>query len=812
MADVDTKNPKKPLTLSSKTLGVNKPADSKQNFGGGHRAKPVTVEVRRKRVFTHQRDQQGAAAPARPGLTQEELAARMEALKGAMKTHAEKSESLSQKIEKAPPPVEEEVVAEVEVVEETGPSEEEKLLEEILKAPPPPKEDDHATRKVAPKVYSSYAEPQESSDKKAEVKKAVKSEKMRRSGRLTVSQALSQGEDSDGRRARSMAAERRNREKRRHQTFGGGADAVTKAVREVIIPETITIQELANRMAVRGVDVIKCLMKMDVMATVNQVIDADTAQLVVEDLGLKFKRVSASDVEFGLKTDDTDESLMVTRPPVVTVMGHVDHGKTSLLDALRKTDVVSGEAGGITQHIGAYQVTLPTGQKITFIDTPGHAAFTEMRARGANVTDIVILVVAADDGVMDQTIEAIKHAKAAKVPVILAINKIDKPGANPDNVRSMLLQHEIIPESMGGDILDVEVSAKTGQNLDKLIDTILLQAEILDLKANPDRYAEGVIIESKLEKGRGSVATVLIEKGTLKVGDIFVSGAEFGRVRALMDDKGKQVAFASPAFPVEVVGFNGTPHAGDDFVVTQTEVQAREVAEYRAHKAKEAKVAVSVKTLDQMFSDIQAGELKELPVIVKSDVQGSVEAIVASLKKLTNDEVKVNVLHSAVGAITESDVTLAKASKAAIIGFNVRANAQARESARRDGIEIRYYSIIYNVIDDVKAALSGLLSPTVREEYIGNAEIRQVFNVTKIGKIAGCMVTMGVVKRGAGVRLLRDNVVIHEGKLKTLKRFKDEVKDVKEGYECGMAFESYNDIKEGDVIECYETIEEKRTL
>ncbi len=492
-------------------------------------------------------------------------------------------------------------------------------------------------------------------------------------------------------------------------------------------------------------------------------------------------------------------------------MGHVDHGKTSLLDALRHTDVAAGEAGGITQHIGAYQVTLASGQKITFIDTPGHQAFTQMRARGANVTDIVVLVVAADDGIKEQTVEAIRHAKAAKVPIIVAINKVDKPDANPDKVRQELLQHEIVVEKLSGDVLDVEVSALKKTGLDKLEEAILLQAEILDLKANPDRPAEGVVIEAKLERGRGAVATVLIKRGTLKVGDIFVTGSEWGRVRALLDDRGAAISSAGPAMPVEVQGLNGVPLAGDDFAVAADEGQARDIAAFRQRRRREQQAAQGARgTLEQMFSQIAAGAAKELAVVVKSDVQGSLEAIVGSLEKLSGEEVKLRVLHSAVGGITESDVTLAKASNAVLVGFNVRANPQARDMARRDGVEIRYYSIIYDVIDDMKKALGGLLTPTLRERFLGNATIREVFTISKAGKVAGCMVTEGMVRRGARVRLLRDNVVIHEGSLKTLKRFKDEVREVKEGYECGMAFESYQDIQVGDVIECFEMEEVAR--
>ncbi|BAI73497.1 translation initiation factor IF-2 [Azospirillum sp. B510] len=632
----------------------------------------------------------------------------------------------------------------------------------------------------------------------------------RKGSKLTVSQALS---DDGGDRTRSLAAVRRARERERLRQMSRQETA--KVTRDVVLPEVITVQELANRMAERGADVIKSLMRMGVMATINQTIDADTAELVITEFGHRVRRVAESDVEIGLRTTEEEGAILVPRPPVVTIMGHVDHGKTSLLDALRQTDVVSGEAGGITQHIGAYQVQLESGSKITFIDTPGHAAFTEMRARGANVTDVVVLVVAANDGVMPQTIEAIRHAKAAKVPIIVAINKCDLPDAKPERVRQELLQHELVVEEMGGDVLDVEVSAKAKRNLSKLEEAILLQAEILELRANPERAAEGVVIEAKLERGRGSVATVLVQRGTLKVGDVFVTGAEWGRVRALINDRGQTVNEAAPAVPVEVLGLNGTPMAGDDFTVVESEARAREIAEFRQRKKREAVVAASARgSLQDMFSRIQAGEAKELPVVIKGDVQGSIEAIASSLEKLTaeNTEVKVRVLHNSVGAINESDITLANASNAMIIGFNVRANPQARDLAKRDGVEIRYYSIIYNVIDDVKAALTGLLSPTLRERFIGYATIREVFNITKVGKVAGCMVTQGTVKRGAGVRLLRDNVVIHEGTLKTLKRFKDEVKEVREGYECGMAFENYDNIQAGDQIEAFEIEEIAREL
>jgi translation initiation factor IF-2 len=610
--------------------------------------------------------------------------------------------------------------------------------------------------------------------------------------------------DEDGRRGRSVAAMKRAAQKERRKAQAQ-FQAQEKVVRDVIVPDTITVQELANRMAERAPNVIKCLMKMGVMATINQVIDADTAQLVAEEFGHQIKRVSDSDVEVGLELGPDEVGTMVPRAPVVTVMGHVDHGKTSLLDALRETDVVSGEAGGITQHIGAYQVTMSTGAKITFIDTPGHEAFTAMRARGAKVTDIVILVVAADDGIMPQTIEAIRHAKAAEVPIVVAVNKMDKPGADPERVRTELLNHEIVVEQMSGDVLCVDVSAKKRINLDKLEEAILLQSEILDLRANADRMAEGTIVEAKMEKGRGSVATVLIKRGTLNVGDIFVAGSEWGRVRAMIDDHGNRVESAGPSTPVEILGLQGVPSAGDELIAVEDEQKAREVSSYRQRKEREAQAVKSARgTMEQMFAKIQAGEAKELPVVIKGDVQGSVEALIGTLEKCGSDEVKVRVLHAAVGAINESDITLAKASEALVIGFNVRANPQAREMARRDGVDIRYYSIIYDVANDIKAALTGMLSPTYHEKFIGYAEIRQVFNITKVGKVAGCMVTEGIIKRGCKVRLLRDNVVVHEGDLGQLKRFKDDVREVRAGFDCGMSFANYDNIQVGDVFECFE--------
>jgi translation initiation factor IF-2 len=657
-------------------------------------------------------------------------------------------------------------------------------------------------------------EEEESAPKKAGVKAPVKAPAAkkggdgdRRRGKLTVTKALS----GDDERTRSVASFRRHLQRmNKGQVVQQAGPA---GPREVTIPETITVAELANRMARRAVDVIKVLMKNGMMATVNDVIDADTAELVAAEYGHIVKRVADSDVLEGLKGGEDAAEEMQPRPPVVTVMGHVDHGKTSLLDALRATDVVSGEAGGITQHIGAYQVQLKTGQKITFIDTPGHAAFTAMRARGAEVTDIVILVVAADDGVMPQTVEAIAHAKAAGVPIIVAINKIDMGGADPMRVKTELLQHEIQVEDLGGETIAVEVSAKKKINLDKLTEMILLQAEVLDLKANPNRTAEGAIIEAKLDRGRGPVATALVQRGTLKVGDIVVAGSEWGRVRLLQNERGETVPSAGPAVPVEILGLSAAPEAGDDFVVVENEARAREVTEYRTRKRREARQATSSRqTLDQLLKQRAAGERKLLPLVLKADVQGSTEAIDGALNKLGTDEVGVQVLQSGVGGITESDVILAHASGGAIIGFNVRADKLARERAKRDGVEIRYYNIIYNVVDDIKAALSGMLAPETREKFLGNAEILEVFTITKVGKVAGCRVTEGVVRRGAKVRLIRDHVVVHEGELSTLKRFKDEVKEVQVGQECGMAFANYQDIQKGDIIEAFEVETIQRAL
>ena len=844
-------NEKKPLTLGAKPGGTlslkgSAAAQARQNISGGGRG--TVVEVKRRRVA-------GKADEVQPQTTgyDSELAAELHSLSSAEREARAKAlrEALAQpKKERAPSDdvVGQAVHKQAEPEVETGKTDIESMrrreLEELEKIEAEEKarqkendrlRQDQVRSFTAPTSPSFAGRPPPSGgaphggeDDSQTMRDRLKRQNPRSakgndddskrwSGKLTVSKVLNQDSERDG--GRSLAAVKRAREKARKMAMGNKEPA-QKVFREVIIPEFITVQDLANRMTERGADVIKALMKMGVMATINQAIDADTAEIIVTDFGHTIKRVTESDVETNLDgIGDTAEQL-VSRPPVVTIMGHVDHGKTSLLDALRATDVVSGESGGITQHIGAYQVSLPSGAKITFLDTPGHAAFTEMRARGANVTDIVVLVVSANDSIMPQTIEAINHAKAAKVPIIVAINKIDLPDANPKKVKQDLLQHDIVIEELGGDTMAIEISAKKKLNLEKLEEAILLQAEVLELKVNPNRPAVGAVVESKMEIGRGSVATVLVQRGTLKTGDVFVVGAEWGRVRAIYDDRGQQLQQAVPGQPVEVLGLTGTPDAGDILNVVENEAKAREVSDYRARKKREkASAAMSTNRQGKTFEDILAAakvadNKKILPVVIKGDVHGSVEAIIGSLHKLTeeNEEIGIQVLHSGVGAITESDITLAKASNAFVIGFNVRANAQARVQSERDGVQIRYYNIIYNVIDDAKQVLSGMLSPSRREEYLGQAEIRQVFNITKVGKIGGCMVTTGLVKRGAGVRLLRDNVVIHEGTLKTLKRFKDEVKEVKEGNECGMAFEGYEDIKEGDVIECYQVIEEARTL
>lgn len=829
------------LTLGRpNTLELRKTVDSgqvKQSFSHG-RSKTVKVEKKRKRTFERnesgkmERVAAGAAASEDPnaigpdGLSNAERQRRLQALAGAAKHEEERKNTLleqERRSEEQRRQREEEERLRQEEEDKRAAAEAARIADEEAKLQAEEnkkrRNDSAAERKAAPsdtapessgpKPRAKEAAEQEQARRPAPARN--KGEPRRRQGKLTITQALDFEEEQE--RVRSLAALKRarEREKLQNKELRGRSE---KVIRDVIVPEAITVGDLANRMAERSGDVIKALMKLGIMATVNQTVDADTAELIISEFGHKMKRVAESDVEDALNLHvEDDEADMKPRPPVVTVMGHVDHGKTSLLDALRATDVVSGEAGGITQHIGAYQVQLSSGDQITFLDTPGHEAFTAMRQRGASATDIVVLVVAADDGVQPQTAEAINHAKAADVPIIVAINKCDRPEADPGRIRNELLSHELVPEEMGGDIITVEVSATQRTNLDKLEEYILLQAELLELKANPDRRAEGVVVEAKLEKGRGSVATVLIQHGTLKVGDAFVAGAESGRVRALIDDKGRNVKEAGPSFPVEVLGLQGSPGAGDQFAVLEDETKAREISEFRQRKAREAATTVASRgTLEQMFSQIKAGEIAEVPMVIKTDVQGSLEAIAASLDKLATDEVKVRILHGAVGGITESDVILAASSGGAVIGFNVRANPQAREHASRDGVDIRYYSVIYNLIDDAKQLMGGKLAPEVRENFLGYAEIREVFNISKVGKIGGCMVTEGMVKRGAKVRLLRDNVVIHEGALKQLKRFKDDVREVQHGYECGMSFENYDDIREGDFIECFEIEEVARVL
>ncbi|CAM4015274.1 translation initiation factor IF-2 [Palleronia rufa] len=824
-------------TDGKKTLGVRGPRSGsvKQSFSHG-RTKNVVVETKRKRVVTPKpaapkTSDGGGSKPVggdprkRPaGITDAELERRMKALTAAKAREADEARA-READEKSRAEERERRRAEIEQKEA-----EEREREEALKAkaeedakrlrdeqaarakpaaPQPTPADVEAKAQKSAKPAPNRSD-RDTRDQDARTAKPKGADDKRRSGKLTVNQALTGGE---GGRQRSMASMKRQQERARKKAMGQSQDR-EKVTRDVQLPEAIVVSELANRMGEKVSNVVKSLMQSGMMVTQTQTIDADTAELIIEEFGHRVVRVSDADVEQVIEqTEDTPEKL-TDRAPIITIMGHVDHGKTSILDAIRNARVTAGEAGGITQHIGAYQVTSESGMPLTFLDTPGHAAFTSMRARGAQVTDIVVLVVAADDAVMPQTIEAINHAKAAKVPMIVAINKIDKHEANADKVRTDLLQHEVIVEKLSGDVQDVEVSAKTGKGLDSLLESIALQSEILELKANPNRSASGAVIEAKLDVGRGPVATVLVQNGTLRQGDIFVVGEQWGKVRALENDRGERVKEAGPSVPVEVLGLNGTPEAGDVLNVVETEAQAREIAEYRQKAAKDKRAAAgAATTLEQMMAKAKADEdVAELPILVKADVQGSAEAIVQAMEKIGNDEVRVRVLHYGVGAITETDVGLAEASNAPIIGFNVRANASARNTANQKGVEIRYYSVIYNLVDDVTAAASGLLSAEVRETFIGYAEIREVFKVSKVGNVAGCLVTEGVARRSAGVRLLRDNVVVHEGTLKTLKRFKDEVNEVISGQECGMAFENYEDIRKGDVIEIFTREEVERTL
>ena len=863
MTEIDEKGKKKLSLSSGGTLSLGKKIETsqvKQSFSHG-RSKTVQVERRRKRAPAAQKleTQPLDENQALKNLTSEERAARTRALKEGLQQQENQTDKETETTQIESDLITEdvnnteeisfrnpqEIIAKsverpVQTENQESIDEKEKALEEeqkILEAARLAEEEEARLAKATSnrqlgrssekasatqgEDYNEESLEDESETSKTNKKRIDNGKKLavptsrrgeprrRHSGKLTISQAL---DDSGVERVRSLASVRRAREKEKKRAREEQGE-IQKQVRDVIVPDAITVQELANRMAERAADVIKKLMELGVMATINQVIDADTAELVTSEFGHRVRRVSESDVETGLQVDVDPEESKELRAPVVTIMGHVDHGKTSLLDAMRKTDVVTGEAGGITQHIGAYQIQLETTDKITFLDTPGHAAFTEMRARGANVTDIIVLVVAADDGINDQTVEAIRHAKAAECPIIVAINKIDLPDANPSKVQTELLQYEIVVEELGGDVIQVPVSAKTGEGIDKLQEAILLQAEILELKANPNRSAAGTIVESKVERGKGSVATVLVQHGKLCIGDIFVAGAEWGRVRALLNDRGERIDDCGPSFPAEVLGLNGSPVAGDDFIVVENEARAREVVEYRQREIRNKQASAGARgTVEQMLTAIAAGHADELPILIKTDVHGSLEAIRTSLERISNDTVAVRVLHGAVGGISESDITLASASNAIVIGFNVRANPQARELARTSGVDIRYYSIIYNVIDDIKAALTGLLSPDLKEEFLGNAEIKEVFNISKVGKIAGCVVTEGSIKRGAQVRLLRDNVVIHEGSLKTLKHFKEEVRDIREGSECGAGFENYNDLQVGDFIECFEIKEIARTL
>lgn len=823
-----------------KTLGLggSRPSNVKQSFSHG-RTKNVVVETKRKRVVVPQptgpakTTASGNTAPPmggdpskRPaGISDAELARRMKALAMAKAREAEetikreaeeKARAADREARRAEQDAKEaELRAREESVKAKAEEEERKRAEAakakaVADAPAaaPPGEVAAPRPSFAPR--NADREKANRGNDNTKAKPARSADDNRRAGKLTLNDAMA---GRHGGRQRSMAAMKRKQDKARAKAMGISAER-EKVFRDVSLPEAITVSELAIRMTERVSDVVKALMNNGIMATQTQTIDADTAELIIEEFGHTVVRVSDADVEQVIDQIQDDEADLLPRAPIITIMGHVDHGKTSLLDAIRNARVVAGEAGGITQHIGAYQVTTEGGQVLSFLDTPGHAAFTSMRSRGAQVTDIVVLVVAADDAVMPQTIEAIAHAKAANVPMIVAINKIDRPAADVNKVRVELLQHEVIVEAMSGDVQDVEVSAITGEGLPKLLEAIALQAEILELKANPNRAASGAVIEAQLDVGRGPVATVLIQNGTLKTGDIFVVGEQWGRVRALIDDKGDRIKEAGPSVPVEVLGLNGTPEAGDVLNVTETEAQAREIAEYRANAAKDKRAAAGAAvTLDQLMANAKQSEsVSELPILVKADVQGSAEAIVQAMEKIGNDEVRVRVLHSGVGAITESDIGLAEASGAPVIGFNVRANASARQTANQKGVEIRYYSVIYDLVDDVKQAASGLLSAEIKEKFIGYATIKDVFKVSNVGKVAGCLVTEGVARRSAGVRLLRDNVVIHEGTLKTLKRFKDEVPEVQSGQECGMAFENYEDVRADDVIEIFERESVERNL
>jgi translation initiation factor IF-2 len=855
MSDINDSNEKSGAARTGgNTLSLKRPSVDlskvKQNFAHG-RTKTVVVETKRKRFgddrpavveekskfqpairAAEPQTQRPVTPPpvAKPGvvlrtLSADEREARERALAGSKVREAEErkrqeADAVERKLQDERDSIERAAAAKRKVeddarhkADEDGKRKAEEAVKKLAPKSTAPSsatlrsvdEDEGEVRsKAAPRTFGGVIK----REVKVPAPTRTKAEADKRRGKLTLATV---GSEEEGDRVRSVAAFKRRTERLKKQAQGF-TKPTEKMTRDIVIPDVITIQELSNRMAERAVDIIKMLMKQGQMHTINDLIDADTAQIIAEEMGHRVRRVSEGDVVDSLGGDDDKDETLLPRPPVVTIMGHVDHGKTSLLDAIRKTNVVTGEAGGITQHIGAYQVKTDNGL-VTFIDTPGHEAFTSMRARGAKATDIVVLVVAADDGVMPQTVEAISHARAAGVPIIVAINKIDKQSANPTRVRTDLLQHEIVVESMGGDTMDVEVSAQKGTNLDKLLEAILLQAEVLNLKSNPNREASGLVVEAQLDKGRGPVATVLVQRGTLKLGDLFVAGSAWGRVRALIDDKGKQVKEAGPSAPVEVLGLNSAPEAGDRFDVVENEARAREITDYRERKRRETRGTGMVRSsLEQMMSQLSQSGRAEFPVLVKADVQGSAEAIVQALDKIGNEEIRSRVVHYAVGGISESDINLAAASGAVVLGFNVRANGQARDAAQKQGIEIRYYNIIYDLVDDIKAAMGGKLAPEMRETFLGNAKILEVFNITKVGKVAGCMVTEGTVQRGAKVRLIRDNVVVHDGELSTLKRFKDEVKEVQSGQECGMAFANYEDMRAGDVIECFRVEKVQRTL
>ncbi|QYJ06743.1 translation initiation factor IF-2 [Qipengyuania flava] len=836
MSDDEKKPARKPLTLKGA-----QPGEVKQTFSHG-RTNKVAVEVKRRRKLV----KPGEAAPPPPPApepTPEPTPAPV-AEKPAPKKAAPPSETPQERVARLQREAEEE---RLRLAEENRKREEQqakqaaedekkraaenkkaeaeaakKAKEDAKKAAEAPAEEapaeapaedgSSATPTPAPRRFTPVArpEPKKPERKKKEEKPARGAEKpdKRRGGKLSVKKALNEDE---GRRARSLAALKRAREKERRLQGGGSSKPREKQVRDVVVPEAITVGELAKRMGEKGADLVKELFNLDMMVTVNQTIDQDTAELLVEQFGHRIEKVSEADVDIQAEEDVDPEETLKPRPPVVTIMGHVDHGKTSLLDALRNANVVKGEAGGITQHIGSYQVTTKGGDAITFLDTPGHAAFTEMRQRGANVTDIVVLVVAADDGIMPQTIEAINHTKAAGVPMIVAINKMDKPEANPDNIRTRLLEHEVIVEKMSGDVQDVEISAKEKTGLDKLLDAINLQAELLELKANPDRMAEATVIEAQLDKGRGPVATVLITRGTLERGNTFVVGTESGRVRAIVNDQGKQIKKAGPSMPVEVLGLGGVPSAGDVLTVVENEQRAREVAAYRQEKATEKRTALAPTSFDTMFNNL-ASNVIEFPVLVKADVQGSVEAITTALHNLSNDEIKVRVLHAGVGAITESDVSLASASNAPIIGFNVRPNAKARELVKRDGVEMKYYDVIYHLTEEIAKEMAGELGPERIENVVGRAAVKEVFRSGKKDKAAGLLVEEGVIRKGLHARLTREDVIVSATTIASLRRFKDDVDEVRAGLECGVVLADTNDIQPGDQLEVFEVEERERTL